>query len=152
MDDLQLSHCCELMYGGASGNSHSIASKPLILAVDDDEDNLLLLAYALEPLGCGLVTAADGLTALRRAQAHHPDIILLDILMPYMDGTEVVAQLRKDPKTKTIPVIAVTALARREDRERLLRAGFNDYLSKPYMIEDIETLVRHYLRLPAAIS
>lgn len=152
MDDLELCPCCELTYGGASGNQLLIASKPLILAVDDNEDNLLLLAYALEPLGCGLLTATDGRTAICTAQAHHPDLILLDILMPYMDGTEVLTQLKKDAKTKTIPVIAVTALARIEDRERLLRAGFNDYLSKPYMIEDIEALVRHYLRLPAAIS
>lgn len=151
MDDLEFCHCCEPTYGGASDNPRSIASKPSILAVDDDEDNLLLLAYALEPLGCGLLTASDGLTALRRAQDYRPDLILLDILMPYMDGTEVVTHLKKDVKTKTIPVIAVTALARKEDRERLLRAGFNDYLSKPYMIEDIEALVRHYLRLPAAI-
>ncbi len=152
MDDLELCPGDKLLYSSASGNLHSVTSKPLILAVDDDWDNLLLLAYALEPLGCGLLTASDGLTALRRAQTHHPDIILLDVLMPYMDGTEVVSRLKKDAKTKTIPVIAVTALARKEDQERLLGAGFDNYLSKPYMIEDIEALVRHYLRLPATIS
>lgn len=152
MDDLELCPSCEFLYGGAIGNLQPVTSKPLILAVDDNEDNLLLLAYALEPLGCELLTATDGLTALRTAQVHLPNLILLDILMPCMDGTQVVMQLKKDAKTKTIPVIAVTALARMEDRERLIRAGFNDYLSKPYMIEDIEALVRHYLRLPAAIS
>jgi two-component system, cell cycle response regulator DivK len=73
-------------------------------------------------------------------------------IMPYMDGTEVVTQLKNDAKTQRIPAIAVTALARQEDRERLIGAGFDDYLSKPYMIEDIEALVRRYLRLPAAIS
>lgn len=152
MDDLDFSPCCELTYGGASANPRSIASKPIILAVDDNEDNLLLLAYALEPLGCALLTASDGLTALRKANAYQPNLILLDILMPYMNGMEVVIQLRKDAKMKTVPVIAVTALARMEDRERLLVAGFNDYLSKPYMIEEIEALVRHYLPLPVSIS
>jgi CheY-like chemotaxis protein len=69
-----------------------------------------------------------------------------------MDGTEVLSQLRKETKTKRIPVIAVTALAIAGDRERLLRAGFNDYLSKPYMLEDIEATVQRHLRLPATIS
>jgi CheY-like chemotaxis protein len=69
-----------------------------------------------------------------------------------MNGVEVVSQLREDPKIKTIPVIAVTALAIPEDRERLLQVGFNDYISKPYMLEDIEATVRRYLRLPVTIS
>jgi CheY-like chemotaxis protein len=99
-----------------------------------------------------LITAVDGLSALKKARAYQPDLILLDILMPYMDGLEVVSQLRNDSTTKTIPVIAVTALANAQDRERLLRVGCNAYLSKPYMLEDIEAQVRHYLRLPVAIS
>lgn len=152
MDDLVFSPCCEFTYGGASDHLRSIASQPIILAVDDDEDNLLLLAYALEPLGCGLLTASDGLTALRKAYTYQPNLILLDILMPYMNGMEVAMQLRKDAKMKAVPIIAVTALARMEDRERLLVAGFNDYISKPYMIEEIESLVRHYLPLPVSIS
>lgn len=152
MDDLQIDPGCELLYSSVSSNLHSIVSKPLILVVDDDPDNLLLLAYTLEPLGCSLLTAADGLTALQRAQTHQPDLIFLDILMPYMDGIEVITQLRQKAKTKNIPAIAVTALARKEDRERLLRAGFDDYLSKPYMIEDVEALVQRYLCLSVAIS
>jgi CheY-like chemotaxis protein len=152
MDDLELS-----LYGGQNftsfiGVREDTATQPLILAVDDDEDNLLLLAYALEPLGCSLITAVDGLTALQRAQAYQPDLILLDILLPFMDGTEVVSYLRKDPKTKTIPVIAVTALANAQDKKRLLHLGFNDYVSKPYMLEDIESRVRRYIRLAVPIS
>jgi CheY-like chemotaxis protein len=72
--------------------------------------------------------------------------------MPYMDGIEVVTQLRKDSSTKAIPVIAVTALALKEDRERLLQAGFNDYIIKPYMIEDIEATVQRHLCQKVAIS
>ena len=152
MDDLELS-----LYGGQNftsfiGVREATATQPLILAVDDDEDNLLLLAYALEPLGCSLITAVDGLTALQRAQAYQPDLILLDILLPFMDGTEVISHLRKDPKTKTIPVIAVTALANAQDKKRLLHLGFNDYVSKPYMLEDIESRVRRYIRLAVPIS
>jgi two-component system, cell cycle response regulator DivK len=152
MEDLQLFPHCELQLGSVVNGQHSIATRPLILAVDDDEDNLLLIAYALEPLGCCLFTATDGKSALSIAQTYQPDLILLDILIPYMDGTEVVSRLRKDSKTKTIPVVAVTALARPEDRDRFLQAGCNDHLTKPYMLEEIEAIVQRYLRLPASIS
>lgn len=152
MQNLEIS----LDYGqeliGFMGGQFSIATKPLILAVDDDEDNLVLLAYVLEPLGCSLITAVDGLSALRIAQTYQPDLILIDILLPRMDGTEVVSQLKKDPKTKGIPAIAVTALASVRDQENILQAGCDDYISKPYMIDDIETIVRRYLRLPVTIS
>ena len=152
MDDLQLSLCCEPKFSGVIGAQHSRTTQPLILAVDDDEDNLLLMAYVLDHVDCSLITAVDGVSALSLARAYQPDLILLDILLPYMDGFEVVSQLRKDSKTKTIPVIAVTALADAQARARLLLAGCNDYVSKPYMLEDIEALVQRYLRLPVAIS
>jgi two-component system cell cycle response regulator DivK len=148
MDDLELTLCIDQKFASVIGTQYSIDSKPLILAVDDDEDNLLLLAYALEPRLLLVITAVDGRSALSLARSYQPDLILLDILMPYMNGVEVVSQLREDPKIKTIPVIAVTALAIAEDRERLLQVGFNDYISKPYMLEDIEASVRRYLRLP----
>jgi CheY-like chemotaxis protein len=151
MSDLELSLCCEQEFAEVM-LAQTTATKPLILAVDDDEDNLLLLAYALEPLGCSLLTAVDGLMGLSLARTYQPDLILLDILLPYMDGAEVVSQIRKDPKIQTVPIIAVTALANAQDRERLLRAGCNDYLSKPYMLDDIEAAVRRYVRLPLTIS
>jgi CheY-like chemotaxis protein len=152
MDGFKFFPCCDFKSGGVNNIPCSRASSPLILAVDDDEDNLLLLSYVLEPLECSLLTAADGLSALHQAQTYQPDLILLDIRLPYLDGVEVVAQLREDPKMNTIPIIAVTALARSDDRERLLLAGCTDYLSKPYMIDEIEAVVRRYLRLPTPIS
>lgn len=152
MENLPLFPDCELKLGSVVCGQHSNATSPVILAVDDDRDNLLLIAYALEPLGCCLLTAVDGKSALSIAQRCQPDLILLDILIPYIDGTEVVSRLRKDPKTKRIPVVAVTALARPEDRDRLLQAGCNDCLTKPYMLDEIEAIVQRYLRLPASIS
>lgn len=152
MDDLKFFPCCELKFGGVTGGQHSIATRPLILVVDDDEDNLLLMTYVLEQTNCSVITAVDGMSALSLARAYQPDLILLDILMPYMDGTEVLSELRKEAITKRIPVIAVTALAIAGDRDHLLRSGFNDYVSKPYMLEDIEATVQRYLRLPATIS
>jgi CheY-like chemotaxis protein len=152
MDGFKFFPRCDFKSGGVNNIRCSQANSPLILAVDDDEDNLLLLAYTLEPLECSLLTATDGLSALHQAQTYHPDLILLDIRLPYLNGMEVVAQLREDATMKTIPIIAVTALARSDDRERLLLAGCTDYLSKPYMIDEIEAVVRRYLRLPTPIS
>lgn len=151
MDNLPLFHYYQQNYSDPVSGHNSIATKPLILVVDDDEDNLVLLDYALEPLGCSLLTAQDGLSALSLSRTYQPDLILLDIRLPYMDGTEVLSQLKKESKLKAIPVIAVTALANAQDRDQLLQAGCNDYISKPYMLDDIEAKVRQYLRIPAAI-
>lgn len=151
MNNQQVSVCCKHKHSGFSKTPYSTSSKPVILVVDDDEDNLLLLSYTLEPLGCAILTANNGKSALAIARTCQPNLILLDVLMPHMDGVEVVSQLRKDSKTKTIPVIAVTALAIANDRERLILAGFNDYISKPYMLEDLEAKVCRYLPISAAI-
>jgi len=152
MDELDFSLCCKQQLASIVDGQRYRPRQPLILAVDDDEDNLLLLAYILEPFGCTLITAVDGIGALSLARTYLPDLILLDILMPQMDGIEVISELRKDSKTQTLPVIAVTALAIPQQRERLLLAGFNDYVSKPYMLEDIEATVQRHLRVKATIS
>lgn len=119
--------------------------QPLILAVDDDEDNLFLLTEVLRPLSCLSITATRGEAALLLARDCQPDLILLDVMLPDFNGMEVVQRLRRDPKTRNIPVIAVTALARTEDRESLLLEGCDDYISKPYMLSDLEDIIRRYL-------
>jgi CheY-like chemotaxis protein len=118
---------------------------PLILAVEDNDDNLLLLSYFLESLGCKLICQKDSSTTVLVAKEYQPDLILLDILLPSLSGIDVVRSLKKEPLTRNIAAIAVTALASAEDRERILRAGFNDYISKPYMLEDLEAMVYRYL-------
>lgn len=127
-------------------------NKPIILAVDDDEDNLVLLTEVLDPLNCLVMTATHGQTALRLAQAYQPNLILLDIMLPDLNGIEVVYRLKQNQATAKIPVIAVTALARLEDRDRLILAGCNDYISKPYILEDLEALIRHYLPLIPSVA
>jgi two-component system, cell cycle response regulator DivK len=116
-----------------------------ILAVDDNEDNLFLLSEVLNIFDCSLITATKGQIALLLAQAYHPDLILLDVMLPDLNGAEVVRYLKQNPTTENIPVIAITALAREEDRDRLLSAGCDEYITKPYMLEDLETMVRCYL-------
>jgi CheY-like chemotaxis protein len=123
----------------------AVTERPLVLVVDDNEDNLILLTFLLELLGCAFITAADGQTALDLAQSVQPAVILLDMMLPDFDGIEVFSRLRQNPVTAMIPVIAVTALARAEDRERILSAGCNEYISKPFSIEEIEALLYRYL-------
>lgn len=121
------------------------AKQARILAVDDNEDNLLLLSEVLNIFDCSLITTTHGQKALLLAQTYNPDLILLDVMLPDLNGVEVVRHLKQNKTTKHIPVIAVTALARKEDRDRLLAAGCCEYITKPYMLEDLEALVRCYL-------
>jgi CheY-like chemotaxis protein len=121
------------------------SQQPLILAVEDNDDNLLLISYALESLGCRFICQTDSSSTVLVAKEYQPDLIMLDILLPTFNGMDVVRYLKQDPLTYNIPVLAVTALATREDRTRILMAGFDDYISKPYMIEDLEAVVRRLL-------
>lgn len=134
-----------------SGQS-SVTKQPLILAVDDDEDNLLLLTEVLEHISCSFITSTRGQTTLHLAQVYRPDLILLDIMLPDINGIEVVHRLRQNPQTMTIPVVAVTALARVEDRDRLLLAGCNEYISKPYMLDELEAVICRYLSQTAFVA
>ncbi|WP_066377297.1 MULTISPECIES: response regulator [unclassified Anabaena] len=116
--------------------------QPLILAVEDNDDNLLLMSYTLESLGCRFICQKDGSATVLVAKEYQPELIMLDILLPGQNGIDIIRHLKQDPLTREIPVVAVTALATREDRERILNAGFDEYLSKPYMIEDLEAVIR----------
>ncbi len=119
--------------------------KPLILAVEDHGDNLVLISYALDSFGCRFICQTDSANTLVVAKEYQPDLIILDILLPSLSGIEVVRYLKQEPITCEIPVVAVTALASKEDQERILKAGFDAYLSKPYMIEELETIIRRLL-------
>ncbi|MBD2436630.1 response regulator [Nostoc sp. FACHB-110] len=119
--------------------------QPLILAVEDNDDNLLLISYALESLGCRFICQTDSKSTVVVAKEYQPDLIMLDILLPTFNGIDVVRHLKREPLTHHIPVLAVTALATREDRQQILTAGFNDYISKPFLLEDLEAVVRRLL-------
>lgn len=123
----------------------SVVRQPVVLVVDDNEDNLSLLAFLLEQLNCTILTAADGQTALDLALSYPPALILLDMMLPDIDGVEVLSRLRQNPLTAKIPIVAVTAMARSQDRERILSAGCNEYVTKPYNVDEIEALLRRYL-------
>ena len=128
-----------------SSDEQAVARQPLVLVVDDNEDNLSLLAFLVEQLDCTIITAIDGKTALDLVESHQPSLILLDMMLPDLDGLEVLSRIRQNPVNVKIPVIAVTAMARAQDRERILSAGCNEYVTKPYNVDEIEALMRRYL-------
>jgi CheY-like chemotaxis protein len=105
-----------------------------IAVVEDNPDNRLLLQVILEGQ-FELAEYADGVSALSGITASPPDIVLMDISLPGMDGEEVLGRLRADPALRDIPAIALTAHAMVGDRERLLQAGFDDYVTKPVVDE-----------------
>ena len=102
-----------------------------ILIVEDNEKNLKLFKIIVESLGHETLTATNGEDGVMIAKEKLPDLILMDIQMPKIDGVAAFKLLQKDERTRRIPVIALTSYAMKGDRERLLEEGFSDYLSKP---------------------
>jgi len=107
-------------------------SMETILIVDDEPTNVDMLSQELEEEGYHLLTACDGEEALIKVQEHRPDLVLLDIMMPNVDGFTVCRILKGSGKTMLIPVILLTALRAQEDRVRGIDAGADDFISKPF--------------------
>jgi len=102
-----------------------------ILVVDNDARNLRLAVAALEQAGHAVLSAAGGAEGIEAALAHAPDLVLMDVQMPGVDGVAALRRLRAEPRTAALKVVALTALTMKGDRERLLAAGFDGYLEKP---------------------
>lgn len=126
------------------------AKRPLILAVDDTPENLELLAKILEGQGYELALAVDGQQALELAAEKKPDLILLDILMPGMDGIEVCRRFKADPATQSIPIIFITAKAESDDILTGFETGAVDYVTKPFRIPELLARVHVHVALHRA--
>ena len=122
-----------------------------ILAVDDDIDILELIQMSLTAEGFDVITASDGMSGLEKARAYSPDLILLDLMMPVMDGFEVIDKLKVDDQTRTIPVIMLTARAQTHERVQGLHAGADDYVTKPFDLDELTARIEAVLgrTLPA---
>jgi CheY-like chemotaxis protein len=116
-----------------------------ILVIEDNQANLDLTLYLLRAFGNTAYSASDGVEGVEVAAREKPDLIICDINMPKLDGYGVVAQLKSDPSMSSVPIIAVTALAMVGDPDRVLKTGFDGYISKPIdpetFVQQIETLL-----------
>jgi CheY-like chemotaxis protein len=116
-----------------------------LLLVEDNEDNRIIYSTVLRHLGYAVLEAQDGVQAVALARSEHPDLILMDISIPMMDGGEATRVLRRDPATSSIPIVALTAHAMDDDRERAAEIGFNSYLAKPVEPRTVVAEVRRWL-------
>ena len=116
-----------------------------VLLVEDNEDNLVVYRTILEHVGFRVIEARDGEEGVNRAKQYKPDLILMDISIPKIDGWEATQRLKSDESTKMIPIIALTAHALEEDRQKALQAGCDGYLAKPVeprrVVQEVERFV-----------
>ena len=119
----------------------------IILIADDNQQNRELLEAYLSEEGYEITMAVDGQETLDRVAEHQPDIILLDIMMPRLSGYEVCRTLKQDETTRAIPILMVTALGERGDIEMAVKAGCDDFLTKPVNNLELKTRVRSLLRV-----
>jgi DNA-binding response OmpR family regulator len=120
--------------------------KPVVLAADDDDDILELVAFRLERSGYTVLRARDGEEALRLAEEQTPDIAVLDVGMPKLDGLELTRLLREREATSKIPIILLTAWVQESDIERGFQAGATDYMRKPFSPTELAARVQAALR------
>ena len=136
--------------------SQICASKPATagtilqaLVVDDCKDNAMFAMGSLQLLNFECIVTHNGKSAVQMAIAKLPDVILLDVVMPEMNGIAVVQTLKQNPLTKNIPIVAVTGLAYKSQQQQIMQAGFDDYLCKPYLIDELSATLERFFDLEA---
>jgi signal transduction histidine kinase/CheY-like chemotaxis protein len=122
-----------------------INGSPLILAAEDHETNIAVLRAYFTAQSCRVVFARDGLEAIERALANPPDIILMDVQMPRLDGLQAIKRLREDERTAKVPIVCLTALGMVDDRERCLQAGADYYICKPINFPELTQTINQLL-------
>jgi len=122
--------------------------KKKIYIVEDNEKNLELFIAVLETIPeLEILSSTTGKEGFKLIQSENPDLIILDIQLPDINGTEICKELRKLERFKNTPILAVTSIAMKGDKERILEAGFNDYISKPIFVKNFKEIIQNLLRL-----
>ncbi len=121
-------------------------SLPKILVVEDNRDNREMVVKALRFNGYKVIEAVDGEESIEKARTEKPDLILLDIYLPKIDGYEVTKRLKRDKDLRNIPVIALTAQAMKGHREEALAAGCDGYIAKPINVRELPMQIQHFLK------
>ena len=116
--------------------------KKRVLLAEDHPDTADLVKFGLNSLGYEVEVAENGLEAVEKAASDCPDLIVMDMMMPVMDGLQATSRIRQNPKTKDIPVLAATALSRPGDEERFLTSGCNGYISKPFTCRQLHAAIQ----------
>jgi len=123
-----------------------MGTKRRILVIEDNEQNLYLATFLLEKSGYEVIAARDGQEGIDKARREQPDLIVLDIELPIMDGYEVARRLKEIPECKAIPIVAVTSFAMVGDREKTLAAGCQGYIEKPINPDTFVQEIERHLR------
>lgn len=126
-------------------NNEDAISPPLILLAEDNEANIITISAYLQAKGYRLIIAKDGQEAVDLILSASPDLVLMDIQMPSMDGIEAIKLIRNKNHLTDLPIIALTALAMAGDREKCLEAGATDYMSKPIKLKQLAATIQQYL-------
>ncbi len=118
-----------------------------VLIVDDSVENIQVIMESLNSIGCKFLYAKNGVEGIQRVKYHHPDLILLDIMMPQMDGFEVCTILKQDEQTKNIPIIFLSAIDENRDVLKGFDLGAVDYVSKPFRSSELIARIKTHLKL-----
>jgi CheY-like chemotaxis protein len=120
--------------------------KKRVLLVEDHPDTIDVVSMELEVLGYDVTVAKNGLQAVEMATSHHPDLIVMDIILPKLDGLTASAEIRRNPRTKDIPILAATALCHDQDRADCLASGCNDHIAKPFTHRQLGAHIERLLK------
>ena len=121
-------------------------TKSRVLVIEDNEQSMYLVSFILEKNGCEVLQARNGLDGVKMAVENEPDLILLDIQLPVMDGYSVARAIRKEPTLKNTPMVAVTSYAMPGDRDQAMQAGCTGYIEKPIDPETFMSQVEHFTK------
>ena len=125
-------------------------AKPRILVVDDEPSIAKIVRKQLEVAGYEVIVGVDGQEGLTKAQTEHPDLVVLDVMLPKLNGYQVCGQLKQDEQLKRIPILMLTAKAQRRDEQEGLQQGADAFLTKPFRLEDLLERIRTLLKAKAA--